>query len=98
MLHFNFNQLTACMWDSKESAELILCPDTAIIGEIVTIGRGKAFKAVYIPCDVANDDLVIGCMDKMPNAAEIGLSPDAAKMIQYVASIKGYLFGYLLMP
>lgn len=96
MLHFNFNQLGSCLYNSGKTDYVIRFPlDAHVpIGELVTIGRKKDITAVFIPCDAHSDNAAMTYADMFKSAENMNIPADCDKVIQYVPAIKGYLLAY----
>ena len=88
--HFNFNQVSNSVFNNGTTTKNFVCPDSCNIGEVVTIGRSKKLKAIFIPSEKLTDDKLCELLANMPEPA----NDNFAKLIQYVAPIGGYLFTY----
>lgn len=94
MKNFLFNQLSPSLFDCGKITQQMFCPDHANIGEIVSIGRSKNAKAIFIPSDINTQEEALRLVDFFDDPDKINFPPDCSKVIQYVPSIKGYLFAY----
>jgi uncharacterized protein YlbG (UPF0298 family) len=66
----------------------MLCPEVGLYGKVVTIGRGKKYKVIYIATD-ENFDKAMSYLDSVKDAP-----PFYSKVIQYVKAINGYILAY----
>ncbi len=84
MKHFNFNQLGACILDNDAfCAAYVLCPESFGIGEIVTIGRAKRIKAVYVESPRMTDESEFALLGNFSGST-------GDKCVQYVPKVNGY--------
>ena len=88
MLHFNYNKVSPSVFDGgyciKQFAFTL--PQDIPIGEVVTIGRGKKLKAVYIKSEPLENTALF--FDLFPPTST------GFCVLQYVKPINGYLLAY----
>jgi len=93
MKHYTFKQVGLCIADNKAMAKHIICPDTAPIGEFITVGNGCNIKLVLIKLRANkrnNPELASAFLDYWESPKDT----DYCKCIQYVRNLHAYIFFY----